>query len=102
MDDTSASLATLLVGASTVAICCAVAWRRAVARVRRLEDRLLWEERRDQGAAPDLVSAQLEHMAGQIDRLSEGQDFLARVLAERSASHPASLPAPEPRVVTPH
>jgi hypothetical protein len=95
-------LTTALAGVSAVAVSLGLAWRRAAARAARLEERILWAARPDLNpAASDLVSAQLDQLASQVERLTEGQDFLARVLADRAASQPPPL-APEPRIPTPH
>lgn len=95
-------LTTALTAVSAVAVACGIAWRRAAKRVQRLEDRLLWDAKPEPNtSARDRVTTQLDNLVGQIDRLSEGQDFLARVLADRGAIQ--SAPAlPEPHLPTPH
>ena len=94
-------LTTALAGVSAIAVACGVAWRRAAARVQRLEDRILWAGKPDLSTAGPDLGAQLDQLAGQVERLTEGQDFLARVLADRGALQPIP-PAPEPRIPTPH
>ena len=95
-------LTTALAGVSAIAISFGIAWRRAATRAQRLEDRILWAAKQDLSApASDLVGAQLDQLASQVERLTEGQDFLARVLADRGAVQPTA-PALEPRLPTPH
>jgi hypothetical protein len=49
----------------------------------------------------------VDAIAVEIERITEGQRFMAKLLAERAAADRAApdrvaLPAPEPRVITPH
>lgn len=84
---------------STTSIALLVAWRRTSKRNEYLEARFL------QTPVPagdgSLVTAQLEAMAGQIDRLAEGQEFLSHLLAERPPV-PVADASLEARVPTPH
>jgi len=49
----------------------------------------------------------VDAMAIEIERITEGQRFMTRLLAERAAAERAprergTLPASEPRIITPH
>lgn len=68
-----------IVSGASVAAALGFAWRRAAARVRELERRL---EARPAGEEREAVARQLEAPTAQVEQLTEGQDFLARVLAE--------------------
>ena len=49
----------------------------------------------------------MDAIAVEVERIAEGQRFVTKLLAERAAAdraatERAALPAPEPRVITPH
>ena len=77
-----------------------IGWRRAAKRVRELEARLHHEPAAVEGSAESShLAQQVEVLTAQVDRLIDGQDFLARMIAERTQQRPESVP--EPRVSTP-
>ena len=76
--------------------CNAIAWFRSTRRASRYEKRLF--------AAPPTFDRRVEHLesvldsvAGQVDRLANGQEFLSRIMGERSTRG-----AERPQVETPH
>lgn len=48
----------------------------------------------------DKIEATVESTALEVERMSEANRFIAKLLAERGAT--ANLPAPPARVITPH
>lgn len=80
-----------------------VAWLSARARARRAEyqlDQVL----RSEGtyASDERLSNAVDALGVEMERLAEGQRFVARVLAERSAASEQSSRAQPLRVITPH
>ena len=60
-----------------------------------------------QGADTSRLEQAVDAMAIEVERITEGQRFMTRLLTERTAAERASreraaLPASEPRVITPH
>jgi hypothetical protein len=80
----------------TMNLVLAIAWFRSTRRASRYEKRLF--------AAPPTFDRRVEHLesvldsvAGQVDRLANGQEFLSRIMGERSTRG-----AERPQVETPH
>jgi HAMP domain-containing protein len=78
----------------------AIAWFRSARRVRRLEDHLLSAGQPDDRRTDRLEQA-VDAVAGQVDQLASGQEFLNRIVAERLNRLPHLLDEPE-RATTPH
>lgn len=60
-----------------------------------------------QGADTSRLEQAVDAIAIEVERITEGQRFMTRLLAERTAAERAprerpALPASEPRVITPH
>jgi hypothetical protein len=87
---------TLLVGSSIVA---SIGWWQTRRRLRQLEGRNAAEPRTDPRI--DRLEQLVDAMAMQVDRVTEAQDFLTRVVTERRSQLPAR-PAPGGEAVTPH
>ena len=88
--------------ASTVAVAFAVSWARARRRVRDLESYLLQRDAAALAPTPvDGVARRVEEIAGQVERLAEGQEFLSRLVADRRVDVPRAMSEP-PRLTTPH
>lgn len=77
----------------------AVAWVRARERAIRAEQRMAPAPGGD--ARFDRLEQAVETIAVEIERMSEGQRFVSRLLAERSAQGPEAGARPA-RVTTPH
>lgn len=75
------------------------AWFRSSRRVRQLEDQL-FAARRPDGRVEELERS-LDTLAGQIEQLANGQEFLNRVVSGRGDRLPASSAMPE-HDITPH
>jgi|CXWL01.1.fsa_nt_gi TolA-binding protein len=89
--------ALLFVGISaTMNLVFAVAWFRSARRATRYEQRLFAAPTADDRRVEQLENA-LASVVGQVDRLTNGQEFLSRVLGERSNRLPE-----RPQVETPH
>jgi hypothetical protein len=100
-------LATLGAVAVPIGVGFAVAWWNARTEARHFRDlaRVL-AERREVGPAvgdPRRLEQAVDAMALEVERLAEGQRFVARLLADRSAADRPQPRSPAPaRVVTPH
>ena len=88
------ALASMAVGVFGVGlIVCRLGWRKATQRVHELERQL--ERQIDDGyhgaGAVDAtqVAERLDALTAQMERLGEGQDFLARIVADRERLPPA-------------
>ena len=90
-------LATGVLGASTLGF--AIAWIRARERAIRAEQRAAPPPASD--ARFDHLEHAIEAMAVEVERMAEGQRFVSRLLAERSAQEREAAARPA-RVVTPH
>ena len=67
---------------ATTAFC--IAWLRSLRRVRELEEALVQRDTAPAAfEASDELARQLEDVAAQVSRLTEGQDFLARLVSDR-------------------
>jgi hypothetical protein len=88
--------------ASTAATAFSIAWAWSLRRVRELEEYLVQREVAPAEAeARDELARQLEEVSAQVNRLADGQDFLARLVSDRRPD--VSRPKPEPpRLSTPH
>jgi hypothetical protein len=101
-------LATLGAVSVPVGLGFAIAWWNARTEARHLRDLVrVLAERRDVGTAvadPGRLEQAVDAMALEVERLSEGQRFVARLLVDRSASddRPQLRSAAAGRVVTPH
>ena len=100
-------LATLGAVSVPVGVGFAIAWWNARTEARHLRDLVrVLAERREMGAAvgdPGRLEQAVDAMALEVERLAEGQRFVARLLAERpAADRPQPRSAAPPRVVTPH
>ena len=100
-------LATLGAVSLPVGIGFAIAWWNARTEARHLRDLVgVLAERRETGAAvvgAERLEQAVDAMALEVERLAEGQRFVARLLAERSvADRPQPRSVPPARVVTPH
>lgn len=98
-------LATLGAVSVPVGVGFAIAWWNARTEARQLRDLVrVLAERREVGAVgdPGRVEQAVEAMALEVERLAEGQRFVARLLAERPAERPQPRSAAPPHVVTPH
>ena len=89
----------LLIAAAVGAGLPYLAWRRAAARVRELEARLLPQLSED--ARLDQLSAAVDAIGRHVEQLAEHQDFLSRVLTERLPAAGHRLAPHEPEI-TPH
>ena len=99
-------LAFLGIFATPAAIVLGIAWWSAK---RELEIRreLGYPQPLRQGADTTRLEQAVEAMAIEVERITEGQRFMTRLLAERTAAERApreraTLPASEPRIITPH
>ena len=99
-------LAFLGLVSTPAAIALAIAWRNAR---RELEIRreLGHSALGRQGGESSRLEQAIDAMAIEIERITEGQRFMTRLLAERTAAERSPrertpLPASEPRVITPH
>ena len=99
-------LAILGLFATPAAIALGVAWWSAK---RELEIRreLGYQPLARQGADGSRLEQAVDAMAIEIERITEGQRFMTRLLAERAAAERAPrertpLPGSEPRIITPH
>lgn len=98
-------LALLGVLATPTAIIFGIAWHNARKELELRREMMRYPMERSV-AAPD--SGRLEQtvdaIAVEIERITEGQRFMAKLLAERTGDRAMQerLPAPEQRVVTPH
>ncbi len=101
-------LATLGAVAVPVGVGFAIAWWNARTEARHLRDLVgVLAERRDVRPTlgdPGRLEQAVDAMALEVERLAEGQRFVARLLAERPAAddRPQPRSAAPPRVVTPH
>ena len=100
-------LATLGAVSVPVGVGFAIAWWNARTEARHLRDLVrVLAERRETGAAvvdAGRLEQAVDAMALEVERLAEGQRFVARLLAERSvADRPQPRSVPPARVVTPH
>ena len=96
-------LAAGVFGASTLGF--AVAWLRARERAIRAEERAALAPRGD--ARFDRLEQAVEAVAVEVERMSEGQRFVSKLLAERvergeRVGQEQNAVARPPRVVTPH
>ena len=97
MDPIDALLAAVALSVtSTLAVTFGIGWLRATRRVRELERQL-------NGTAPDTSLAQLETdlaaLTENVEHLASGQDFLSRLVTQRS--QPPRVQQPSPEVATP-
>ena len=96
----------LLVAAAvstTAAVIAGLGWRRAARRADRLEEHLLRHSSSlPRSGTPDAIALQVEGLAAQIDRVAEGQEFLARIIGERPRPVRTDSSPNEGRVRTPH
>jgi hypothetical protein len=99
-------LAILGLFATPAAIAFGVAWWSAK---RELEIRreLGYQPLARQGADTSRLEQAVDAMAIEVERITEGQRFMTKLLAERVAAERAprerpALPGSEPRVITPH
>lgn len=89
-------VASILFGASTIGF--AVAWMRARERAIRAESRI--DQRPIGDSRIDLLEHAMENVAVEVERIAEGQQFVSRVLSERtvrereSAMRAARVPTP--------
>ena len=93
----------LIVGCGTLAMSSVgllVAWLRTRERAIRAETALNYQ-RPDGRQRDDRIEATVDAMALELERIGEGQRFVARVLSERSTPEQARMSAP-PRSITPH
>jgi hypothetical protein len=80
----------------------AIAWVRARERALRAE-LMAGEPRATASVAPDKLERAVDAIALEVERISEGQRFVTRLLAERGdAARAASARLESPRVITPH
>lgn len=90
------------VAASTAATAFSIAWARSARRVRELEAFLVQRDStpadREMG---DEMARRLDDVAEQVNRLADGQDFLARLVSDRRLDAPRPRSEP-PRTTTPH
>lgn len=77
-----------------------VAWLRTRERAIRAETALQYRQP-DASRSSDRIEAAVDAVALELERLAEGQRFVARVLSERHGTEPARVSAP-PRSITPH
>lgn len=95
--DEELALALIYLGISvTLNLALLVGWFRASRRSTRFEKRLFSAPATDDRRVEQLESV-LDSVAGQVDRLASGQEFLSRVVGERSSRHAERL-----QVETPH
>lgn len=74
---------------------------RANRRLRRLEDHMFTlQQPQQEDRRVDQIEQTMDALAGQMDQLANGQEFLNRVLAERLDRWPRA--AAEGREITPH
>ncbi|MEI2721581.1 MAG: hypothetical protein V9E87_15900 [Gemmatimonadales bacterium] len=96
MDEDLAITFVFLAISVTLNLALLVGWFRASRRASRFERRLFSSPVADDRRVEHLESV-LDSVASQVDRLASGQEFLSRVVGERSARQPERL-----QVETPH
>lgn len=96
MDEDLAITFVFLAISVTLNLALLVGWFRASRRAFRFERRLFSSPVADDRRVEHLESV-LDSVASQVDRLASGQEFLSRVVGERSARQPERL-----QVETPH
>jgi hypothetical protein len=69
-------------------IVCRIGWRKATERIRELERQVEAGDASPGAVDGARVSEQLDALAANVERLGEGQEFLARVIADRERLPP--------------
>lgn len=67
----------------TTNVALVVSWVRSNRRLKQLENRVLGPPKSDDDRRIERIEAAVDNLAGQVDQIASGQEFLNRVIQER-------------------